>query len=498
MKDSDNQLLDRGHYISNIRHILDNSDKYRRDTQGISADFPDKNFFALALNGQWGIGKTVLIRMLEDDYKFNAFKKPNYREMPTFIYYNAWSQDYYDEPLYSLVSQIFDESKNAEIARQLHKQLSSDQIARMGRESLEKILTEVLPNLLSGAKIKTPITIGGNPVELSFGPTQALVGMYKILKNLYKNAKRRFKVELPNPYKEKYDLIELLKKQLKQFAKIYNPIVVIDELDRCRPEYALKVLEIVKHIIDIDVPVGETNKYGGIKYIFALDINVLGKTLSRVYRNESVTSNYLIRFFDVIIDLKNTYSQSVKYVADALRKKSIDENLKYFIYELMKDFDLSLREINIILNHYKILCDCETSRFDKESDDAKVIILFFLAVKYKHPDKYEKIFDCNEMSVMKDIYTDRSQLIKEYLHMDLNRIDVPLYDLKNHIDFPYCNQKAIYFFQGIFAKYKDDLIKLRESLEFKANAGDPEAEHLYYSMYSKLTIRDFISFKLNN
>jgi len=272
--------LDRLRYISAIKHILDNSDtKYRRDCLEIdkaSDDKPaDRNFFALALNGQFGSGKTTLLRML-DDY---VYKTAEYKKEYSFVYYNAWEKDYFDDPLYSLLVQIYEGL--------------SDKIEyKAFRASFAKITKDILPNLGS-------VTVG--PVRLE--ASKIFMGVVGVVKNHVTIWKKKSKPPLPDIIENKQKAMNELKKELKKILKTYKLVLVIDELDRCRPAYALQVLEIVKHIINIE----------GIKYIFALDIDVLERSIHSNYKNLEA-SNYLLRFFDVIIDLKNDASQSIRYI----------------------------------------------------------------------------------------------------------------------------------------------------------------------------------------
>ncbi len=64
--------------------------------------------------------------------------------------------------------------------------------------------------------------------------------------------------------------------------------VFIDELDRCRPTYAIKLLEDVKHLFQID----------GIVFVIATDSDQLAHSVKAIYGAEFEARKYLRRFFD--------------------------------------------------------------------------------------------------------------------------------------------------------------------------------------------------------
>ena len=66
-------------------------------------------------------------------------------------------------------------------------------------------------------------------------------------------------------------------------------IVLIDELDRCRPTYAIEFLEVVKHLMSVD----------NLVYVFAMNRPALSHAVSGCYGTEFDGSGYLRRFFDV-------------------------------------------------------------------------------------------------------------------------------------------------------------------------------------------------------
>ena len=72
-------------------------------------------------------------------------------------------------------------------------------------------------------------------------------------------------------------------------------IIFVDELDRCRPSYAIELLERIKHLFNI----------GGLVFVLALDREQLGHSIKAVYGNGIDSDGYLRRFVDFEYQLKN-------------------------------------------------------------------------------------------------------------------------------------------------------------------------------------------------
>ena len=87
-----------------------------------------------------------------------------------------------------------------------------------------------------------------------------------------------------------------------------RPLVVfIDELDRCRPTYAIELLEVAKHLFAVD----------GVVFVLGVNRSELAKSVKAVYGDAFDAEGYLHRFFDVDIRLPNPD-----------RKKFIDTQLQ--------------------------------------------------------------------------------------------------------------------------------------------------------------------------
>ncbi|MDE6388375.1 MAG: KAP family NTPase [Lachnospiraceae bacterium] len=118
-------------------------------------------------------------------------------------------------------------------------------------------------------------------------------------------------------------------------------VFFIDELDRCRPIFAIEMLECIKHYFEDD------------RIIFVMSVNKsqLIHTITKYYGNEFNSSLYLNKFFDVSIQLPQV--DTTEY----FRRLDISCNsvswIKKFAAELQKYYKLSLRDTT---NYFQKIC----------------------------------------------------------------------------------------------------------------------------------------------
>ena len=225
---------------------------------------------SISLHGEWGTGKTFLLRRWQRDLERSGFKA---------IYFNAWEDDFCDDPLLAILGQMsntFREGKFKTLAQQF----------------FSTGLTLFKNNAQSVLFKYTGVT-----VTLNTEPNET---------NLLE--------EYLNTRASKDEL----KKGLEKLSEaVYNdtghPLVfIIDELDRCRPTFAIELLERVKHIFDVPYLV----------FVFGINRDELCKSLSSIY-GEINTDVYLRRFFDFDFQLQEVNSQA--FVAHLIDRFQLEE-----------------------------------------------------------------------------------------------------------------------------------------------------------------------------
>lgn len=214
--------------------------------------------FTLSINADWGYGKTTFIKMWE-----KALQKEGYQT----IYFNAWESDFLSDPMMALIDGL----------------RSGFEEKDLPQEKLQK-LSALLDTIIGIVKmLPTP----NAPVIGSLGAIfKGWVCKLLIDKN-----------KLQQHQSGKKILVDF-KKQLADFAKEISEdkqlIIFVDELDRCRPDYAVQMLERIKHFFAID----------NIIFVLSIDRTVMCKAIKAIYGGLEIdTEAYLRRFVDLDFNL---------------------------------------------------------------------------------------------------------------------------------------------------------------------------------------------------
>lgn len=272
---------------------------------------------SIALDGAWGSGKTFFVhqtKMILDAYnKHNLSKESddisietvvnrmvptNYDLQPVVtVYYDAWENDNDVDPLLSLVFELL-------------RTVDTDYSFETGPNTV-KILSNIA-EFFTGAKIT-------------------------LLTELLK--KEDFLSEL----RQKKDL----QSQVKDFLNSLLPekgnrlTVFVDELDRCKPSYAVQFLERIKHYF--------TNE--NITFVFSINTKELSNTIKQHYGNNFDSYKYLDRFFDLRISLPPA---NIEHYMRYLQFASDRNRYDYICKLVINRYKLEMREIVKYLRLAKI------------------------------------------------------------------------------------------------------------------------------------------------
>lgn len=305
--------------------------------------------YTLAVDAAYGSGKTWFLKMLMSKIK----KEFERRDRPlTAVYYDAWKYDYFDEPFEPLVQQIMPQEAMADELK------ANNASRRFGK----------FVAALKGAGLK----IGR---QATFGVFAAAID----------EAKDKEAGEAQAERLSEYDAhIEDFKDMLADAIKIYGKngklLVIVDEMDRCRPDFAIRTLEITKHLLSVP----------GIVFLYAVDISQLRKTVESMYGAGMDAEGYLPRFFDYISVMPAPSTRD--YIWDILQGFVEGNYLNDITIEFVREkneFGLSLRDIDRILGAYQVMHNL----FLKEYSNihARKLYLFLLTMKYKAKDLFDAL-----------------------------------------------------------------------------------------------------------
>lgn len=327
--------LDRRKYAEFLKSMLENCDKYRReDSEGA---------YVIAIDSPWGTGKTRFAKMLKNhlegrepifkDGKVDNNYIPEASDTRKFnvIYYNSWDTDYWNDALEPLIHSIY----------------NSNILEIEGNEADLEKMRNALFLILKGMGIAI--------LKLALGEKGAAIleGAIDGINEMPDDPLAAYKERVAQYHEFKSTLKRVIKRTKKKL------VIIVDELDRCRPTFAIQTLELAKHLFAVD----------GLIFVFALDIRQLSCSVQTVYGDNMDAPGYLTRFFDYTTGLPpinaNKFINMVManitnpILIDVFEDTSIIKQIKYkctALLVLLYDNNLvSLRDITTLTNNYNIL-----------------------------------------------------------------------------------------------------------------------------------------------
>ncbi len=322
----------------------------------------------ISLDGKWGEGKTTFIKMWQG--LLDQKNIPN-------IYVNAFENDYSDDAFMAIAGAI-----TVYIAEHENK----DKVNLDNFKEKAKIIGGQLLPLVAKVAIRTA-TLGvikdSDIKEINDIKDDVAKGLSTVVEG--------FVGEKLESHKEDTKVIWSFRQLLSKIPRCLNSkgdnplVIIIDELDRCKPTYALDLIEKVKHLFSVE----------NVVFVLVMNRDQLKESVKSVYGQTIDAHTYLQKFINIETMLpKKTgehYDNDIaKYNRRLFELHQIqtwgDAMLEY-LEALAKHFNLSLRQLERVYTNLAIFYAAST-------DEVRVIpIVPFLAViKVIKPSMYEDLF----------------------------------------------------------------------------------------------------------
>ncbi|MBZ0133189.1 MAG: KAP family NTPase [Rhodocyclaceae bacterium] len=227
----------------------------------------------LCINGSWGEGKSTFLAMWRQLLRNEGIKT---------LFFNAWENDFADDAFVSLIGDL-------ELGIE---ELSLDPASK----------TAVTEHLKKAKKFSAGLLKRAIPTAVKIA-SAGIVNIDELTDAAFAQYGEKLAEEQIRRYEESKKSVAGFKVQLSELAKRIsdsgdehqgNPLIIlIDELDRCRPPYAVRILEAVKHLFSVS----------GVVFVLAMDRQQLGHSIRSMYGAEMDVDGYLRRFIDIDYNL---------------------------------------------------------------------------------------------------------------------------------------------------------------------------------------------------
>lgn len=341
----------------------------------------------IAIDSIWGAGKSTFVRLWAQHLRNQKFP---------VVEFNAWDTDYSKSPFVTLSHELTEGIREYDgdgLKNEISKTLKTASV----------VLSSLLPTAIR-AGVGEGLEI--NPV-LEKEAGHAIASLVEKRLNSYSKNKKSIA-------KFKSALAEMATK-LRNLNENKPLIVIIDELDRCRPSYAVELLEMAKHLFTVD----------HVVYVLAVNRSELSHSIRALYGNRFDAEGYLKRFFDVHFKLPEpNKGDFIEELLDRINIKNYFARTKdlsgrqesHLVQNMLKEHldspGIDVRSIAQAIHHLGLVFGSLSSNYKSFALSATVALI----LRTKNESLYYKYIraEASELDVVKEMVNrsasnDRSQ-----------------------------------------------------------------------------------------
>lgn len=281
------------------------------------------------IDADWGYGKSTFLRML-DRYLTNTGTH--------VVRFNAWESDFSSDPFTALVTELTEslERYQGEDGHGLNERLISL------REKAESVIQTRSSKVVRALFAEIP-GFGKALAEVVDGFTEQEADERMVA---YSNARasiKQFKLTLTD-----------VTSSLSILSDHQTLVLMIDELDRCRPSFAVDLLEVTKHLFSVK----------NVIFVVAMNLTEIAHSVRALYGTGFDAEGYLARFFNILFklpdaDRKEFIQETFDSVeirnylsrTEDLKGSSELDNLRALIVYYLGDAAVSIRTIAQSIHH---------------------------------------------------------------------------------------------------------------------------------------------------
>jgi hypothetical protein len=328
----------------------------------------------ITVDGDWGSGKTIFVKQIEylsrispegistlSDTVVEEFK-----DKYDVYYFNAWENDYHEDPLQSLLFSLINDTWS------LREKLGDSVI-----KFTEGLRRSVL-------KVATLGIIDADQIDKA-------TNISDLAKDINTATERKRAID------------DILKNYLDMTGK--RLIIIVDELDRCKPTYAVNLLEVIKHY------------YNDERIVFLLSTNnlQLSHTIKKVYGQSFDGSAYLNKFYDMIFNLPDlepkAYIRYLGYKTEGGYWKDLAP------VEVVEFLGFNIRQINRYYSSLKLIeAFFDTTEMFVDDNPSHQLVKYVLiplayGLRIKGNDDYDKFVAGKSEALIEEFYQSSNTLV---------------------------------------------------------------------------------------
>lgn len=318
----------------------------------------DIDLSPMVIDGGWGTGKTEfcqkLIRIMQQQH-------PDYQP----VYIDAFRSDHSGEPLLALLAEIIKTCTPPKDSDEKLIEEHKDRIRRITKAA--GFLMKTVAKAAVGHVLKQNTDDLAEELQQIMNDDQEADSLAETVTDAAATiASHTIDATVEALLKEQIEAeknLKTLKACLKEFAEAKPIILFIDELDRCRPDYAVDMLEVIKHVFEVE----------NVKIVLVTNTKQLRAAINHRYGVEVDAQKYLDKFLKYSFALPDKIVApfgmiqalvSVEYFKQLIRKSRMADELRSlieerngtinFISDMIERNNISLRETERLVRFLEI------------------------------------------------------------------------------------------------------------------------------------------------
>lgn len=281
----------------------------------VEHDYVDGSL-VLGLNAGFGAGKTTFLKMWESDLRSRR-EQGKFVPMPLVL--NAWESDYCGDPLLAILANLIE---------------ALDEWNGDENQAEKSALKEA-------AKDMAWFALGlGNGVAAKFTGIDAVkAGDFAEGK---KKSRKPVRPDIIEIYHQRSESLKILKMKLAAAfgGEMPKILVFVDELDRCRPDYAVSYLETIKHVFDVR----------GMVFVLAIDYGHLANSAKALFGQDLVFEEYFRKFCHRVFQLPEpTENAQMTLAREYIGKYLVIEGKRSSLLKINEGVDRKIVELTMAL-----------------------------------------------------------------------------------------------------------------------------------------------------
>jgi len=310
--------------------------------------------FTIGIYGEWGTGKTTLMKAIEKKLVGNEELQKEQKILP--IWFNAWKYEHEDNP-----ASIF-------LLRTIAYAMENHEKFYPVSQLIFKGITLFGKNLVQDLSMRIISKQG------EIDPS---------LDEKMKNVHRLYKDSVY------FDGLERIKNEMKRIReadpdKEYRVVIFIDDLDRCSPSKALEVLESIKLFLDIE----------GFVFIMGLSYKTVTTLISYAYQSSGVQGeDFIKKIIQIPIKIPTWSHEDIIVLIETKIVPNLNEEYTNFLRQnsamIGKVVEYNPRQLKRFLNN--VIIAFETFANKRDSPQITFNEIFLVKIlRSEWPDFYKE------------------------------------------------------------------------------------------------------------